>query len=155
MGGKFINQKHPGRSQYNFLNPDNKKGLVLNKERQWVQAIHFDFIQDNKKQVHKIDQDCQQMKKEIEQEKLKQEQGKLQNLSVIFHIEVPFKMARFTENAEPVYKNEELLNHEADQLAIVLRKEATQNVKDKYYIKRNIKTVIKMDRDQKARRSAD
>lgn len=28
-------------------------------------------------------------------------------------------------------------------------------MKDKYFIKRNIKTVIKMDRDQKVRRSAD
>ena len=58
-------------------------------------------------------------------------------------------MAKFVDNAEAVIKTAELKSHPSDKLSRVLKKEAEQNVKDKFYIKRNMKTVIKMDRDMK------
>lgn len=61
-------------------------------------------------------------------------------------------MEKFTKDAEPVYKNEQLQNHQADHLAQELRKEAEQNVKDKFYIKRNMQTVMKIDRENAIRK---
>jgi hypothetical protein len=56
-------------------------------------------------------------------------------------------MAKFTENAQPIYKTTELKNHDSDKLATELRIEAKQNIKDNFYIKRNMKTVLKIDKD--------
>lgn len=67
---------------------------------------------------------------------------------------MPFKMSRFVDNAEAVYKTSELVNQEHDRLQSDLRKEAKQHVKDKYFIKRNISTVHKMDRDKLQKRPA-
>ena len=76
MGGKYINKQNPGATQYNFLNPDNRKGLVLSKDREWVTGMTYDFKKGNIKMVKKLDKECQELKNEIEEQKKIKQQGK-------------------------------------------------------------------------------
>ena len=80
---------------------------MLNKNREWVEAITFDYQVDNKKIVKKINKDCQEYKEELKRKQEEKDKGKFisfSNLICLLTVEVPFKMAKFTENAEPVYK---------------------------------------------------
>ena len=58
-------------------------------------------------------------------------------------------MVKFTQNAEPVIKNKELQNHYSDKLATELKKEAKSDIKSNEYIKRNIRTVHAIERENK------
>lgn len=56
----------------------------------------------------------------------------------IYDLEIPFKMAKFTENAKPRVNDH---NEAGDKLVNELHAEAAQAVTNKTYIKRNIRTV--------------
>ena len=71
----------------------------MNKECQWVETIHFDHQKENKQVVKKIDEKCKQYKEELKEKELKEKQGKLPSYHT--RLEVPFKMAKFTDNAQP------------------------------------------------------
>jgi hypothetical protein len=65
---------------------------------------------------------------------------------------IPFKMARFTENAKPVIVAKELENHEADQLQKQFHEEQKNAVDNKSYIRRNMRTVHAIERAHKEAR---
>ena len=58
-------------------------------------------------------------------------------------------MARFKEAEVARIDLNEMKNHDADKLAIELRSEAEDNVKNKVYIKRNMKTVNQIEKSLK------
>ena len=58
-------------------------------------------------------------------------------------------MARFKEAEVAKIDLSEMGNHDADKLAVELRSEAEDNVKNKVYIKRNMRTVNQIERSIK------
>lgn len=61
-------------------------------------------------------------------------------------------MARFTENAKAKIQVSDLENHPSDRLQKELHKEQKEAIKDKTYIKRNIRTVHAIERANKNRK---
>jgi len=53
--------------QWDFKNPGEMKNMVLNKDRQWVEAIVVNYQKDNKEVVKKIQADCKCYKQELEE----------------------------------------------------------------------------------------
>ena len=97
---------------YNFLNPDSRTDLQLNKKtKQWQQVGTYDYNKHNRKVVEQIAKDVKEMKKEVERQQKELEE------------KVPFKMEKFKE-VQAVIKVDQLENRAIDEINQKARQES-------------------------------
>lgn len=74
--GRQSNLFNQNRHQYDFLNPDDRKNLHLNKNKQWEEKSNIDYQADNKENVKIIEEDVKSVKMEIQQQLEEKKNGK-------------------------------------------------------------------------------
>lgn len=105
--GRQSNLLNQNRHQYDFLNPDGRKNLHLNKKHEWEEKSNVDYKADNKEIVKNIEEDVRSIQMEIKQQLEEKKNGKFKHILILifnFFIETPFKMEKF-KNIEPKIKN--------------------------------------------------
>ena len=66
--GRQSNLYYQNNHQYDFLNPENKKNLYLDKkEKQWLEKEVPDYNKENKEQVKNIEKEIKEIKEEIKE----------------------------------------------------------------------------------------
>ena len=74
--GRQSNLFNQNRHQYDFLNPDDRKNLHLNKNKQWEEKSNIDYQADNKENVKIIEEEVKSVKMEIQQQLEEKKNGK-------------------------------------------------------------------------------
>ena len=74
--GRQSNLHNQNRHQYDFLNPDDRKNLHLNKKREWEEKSNVDYKADNKEIVKNIEEDVRLIQMEIKQQLEEKKNGK-------------------------------------------------------------------------------
>ena len=74
--GRQSNLFNQNRHQYDFLNPDDRKNLHLNKNKQWEEKSNINYQADNKENVKIIEEDVKSVKMEIQQQLEEKKNGK-------------------------------------------------------------------------------